>query len=47
MRQMVTLLRLVDGLYEEQVFRGDEQLVSPMLPNLELTAERVIKAGIS
>jgi Uma2 family endonuclease len=47
MRQMVTLLRLVDGLYEEQVFRGDEQIVSPMLPNLELMAERVMKAGIS
>ncbi|MCA1990552.1 MAG: Uma2 family endonuclease [Coleofasciculus sp. S288] len=45
MQQRVTVLEWVDGLYEEQVFQGDERIISPTLPNLELTTERVMNAG--
>lgn len=44
MRQIITVLRLVDGLYEEQVFQGDEPIVSPTLPNLALTTAMVMTA---
>jgi Uma2 family endonuclease len=40
----VTVLEWVEGLYEEQVFQGNERIVSPMLPNLDLTSERVMNA---
>ncbi|MCA1990551.1 MAG: Uma2 family endonuclease [Coleofasciculus sp. S288] len=45
MRQMFTVLTLVDGLYEEQVFQDDERIVSPTLPDLELTTERAMNVG--
>jgi Uma2 family endonuclease len=41
----VTVLEWVEGLYEERVFQKDERIVSPMLPDLDLTCERVINAG--
>ncbi|MBE9124891.1 MULTISPECIES: Uma2 family endonuclease [unclassified Coleofasciculus] len=41
----VTVLEWVEGLYEERVFQGNEPIVSPMLPNLDLTCERVMNAG--
>ncbi len=41
----VTLLRWVDGLYEDQVFRGDEGMVSPLYPDLQLTAGQILRAG--
>jgi Uma2 family endonuclease len=41
----VTVLTLVDGLYEEAVFQGEERLVSPTFPTLELTAKQVLQAG--
>lgn len=44
MRQQVTVLTLIDGLYEEQIFRGDEQIVSSHFPSLELTAARMLDA---
>ena len=44
-RQVTTVLILVEGLYEERVYRGDERIVSPMFPDWELTSERVMKAG--
>jgi Uma2 family endonuclease len=40
----VTVLEWVEGLYEERVFQGNERIVSPMLPNFDLTSERVINA---
>ena len=43
-RQVTTVLTLVEGLYEERVYRGDERIVSPMFPDWELTSERVMKA---
>jgi hypothetical protein len=47
MQGRVTVLEWVEGLYEERVFQGNEQIISPMLPNLGLTSERVMKAGQS
>jgi len=45
MREQVTVLTLVDGLYEEQVFRGDEKILSPNFSTWELTAAQVLQAG--
>jgi Uma2 family endonuclease len=44
-QQRVTVLDWVEGLYEEQVFQSDERIISPMLPDLELTSERLMNAG--
>lgn len=41
----VTVLEWVEGLYEERVFQGNERIVSPMLPDLDLTCERVLNGG--
>jgi Uma2 family endonuclease len=41
----VTVLTLVDGLYEEAIFRGDDRLVSSTFPTLELNAKQVLQAG--
>ncbi|MEQ8956909.1 MAG: Uma2 family endonuclease [Coleofasciculus sp. C2-GNP5-27] len=41
----VTVLEWVEGLYEERVFQGNERIVSPLLPDLDLTCERVMNAG--
>lgn len=43
----ITILTLVAGLYEEAVFKGNDRLISPTLPNLELTPDQVLQAGIS
>lgn len=45
MREQVTVLTLVDGLYEEQVFRGEEAIASPNFPSLNLTVAAVLQAG--
>ncbi len=44
-QQRVTVLEWVEGLYEEQVFQGNQRIISPMLPDFDLTSERVINAG--
>ena len=44
-RQVTTVLTLVEGLYEERIYQGYERIVSPMFPDWELTSERVMKAG--
>ncbi|NET52605.1 MAG: MFS transporter, partial [Merismopedia sp. SIO2A8] len=36
MQQKVTVLKWVEGLYEEQVFQGNERIISPILPDLKL-----------
>ena len=41
----VTVLEWVDGLYEERLYQGSDRLVSPLLPNLELTAAQILNAG--
>jgi Uma2 family endonuclease len=41
----VTVLTLVDGLYEEAVFQGSNPLVSATFPTLEITAKQILQAG--
>jgi Uma2 family endonuclease len=41
----ITLLTLVDGLYEESVFQGNEIIKSATFPMLDLTAAQVLAAG--
>ena len=40
----LSICRLVNGEYEMQQFRGDENIISPTFPHLKLTAEQVLKA---
>lgn len=40
----MTLLLLVEGLYEETVFRGNERIISATFPELVLTAQQVLAA---
>jgi Uma2 family endonuclease len=44
-RAQISILTLVTGLYQEAVFRGDDLLFSPTLPNLELTTAQVLQAA--
>ncbi|MDZ8188893.1 MAG: Uma2 family endonuclease [Nostoc sp. ChiSLP02] len=46
-RDIITVLVLVDGLYEETRFSGNTAIVSTILRELQLTAEQVLKAGDS
>ena len=41
----VMVLTLVDGLYEEAIFRGGDHLVSVTFPTLELSAQQILQAG--
>jgi len=41
----VTLLTLVDGLYEEAIFQGTDLITSVTFPGLNLTAVQVLTAG--
>lgn len=41
----VTLLTLVDGLYEEAIFQGTDLITSVTFPTLNLTAAQVLAAG--
>lgn len=41
----VTLLTLVDGLYEEAIFQGTDLITSMTFPTLNLTAVQVLAAG--
>ncbi len=41
----ITLLTLVDGLYEETVFEGTELIKSATFPMLDLTVAKVLSAG--
>jgi Uma2 family endonuclease len=38
----VTILELVEGLYEEQVYTGEQQIRSPQFSQLILTAQQVL-----
>lgn len=44
--QKVTILEWVDGLYEEQVYQGNAAIVSHLFSSLDLTATKVLAAGI-
>jgi Uma2 family endonuclease len=41
----ITVLILVDGLYEESIFIGNAVIVSSIFPQLQLTAEQILHAG--
>lgn len=41
----VTLLIWETGLYEETVFRGGDRILSPLFPQLNITATQVLNAG--
>jgi len=40
----LTVLLLVEGLYEETVFTGTQQIVSQTFPELTLTAQQLLLA---
>ncbi len=40
--QKITVLEWVDGLYEEQVFHGDEAIASRLFPDVTLTVTQVL-----
>lgn len=41
----VTILTLVDGLYEEQCFRGEAAIASALYPTLALSVKAILGAG--
>lgn len=43
-RAQVTVLTLVDGLYEEAVFQGSDLILSTLFPSLQLKVEQVFAA---
>ena len=43
-RPQVVVLELVSGLYEEAVYQGQERLLSPLFPELMISAEQVLNA---
>jgi Uma2 family endonuclease len=42
----VTVMRLVEGLYDEFVYREDENVLIPTFPELRLTANQIIKCKL-
>jgi Uma2 family endonuclease len=44
-KAIVTVLTLVDGLYEEAIFQGSDSIASTTFPDLKLTAAQVLGAG--
>ncbi|MBE9014128.1 Uma2 family endonuclease, partial [Pseudanabaenaceae cyanobacterium LEGE 13415] len=41
----LSIYQLVDGIYEVCRFRGNDTIISPTFPNLQLTANQVLRAG--
>ena len=41
----VTVLEWVEGLYEEQVYEGEDTIVSVLLGKLDLTVSRLLQGG--
>ena len=41
----VTVLEWVKGLYEEQVYQGEDTIISVVLGHLDLTASRLLQGG--
>ncbi|MBD1842269.1 Uma2 family endonuclease [Cyanobacteria bacterium FACHB-63] len=44
-REIVTVLSLENGVYRSREFRGGDFVVSPTFPDLQLTAEQILRAG--
>jgi Uma2 family endonuclease len=45
-QQQVTLLILVDGFYEETIFKNSQLINSPSFPNLRLTSEQIFQVSL-
>jgi len=41
----ISIYQLIDGEYQVSQFRGDDRIISPTLPELNLTAEQIFQAG--
>ena len=44
-RAVVIVLTLKDGAYQSREFRGSDRVISPTFPELQLTAEQILRAG--
>ena len=44
-RAVVIVLTLKDGAYQSREFRGSDRVVSPTFPDLQLTADQILRAG--
>lgn len=44
-RAIVRVLSLSDSVYAVQEFRDGDRVISPMFPNLQLTADQILRAG--
>jgi Uma2 family endonuclease len=42
-QKQITILELVEGFYEEKVYRNSDRLNSPLLTQIDLTAEQVLQ----
>jgi Uma2 family endonuclease len=43
-RAVVQVLELVNGAYQSRPFHGDDRILSPQFPNLQLTAAQILAA---
>jgi Uma2 family endonuclease len=43
-KAQVTICSLLDGAYDDRIFLGEETIVSPTFPELDLTAEQILAA---
>ena len=43
----ISLCNLVDGEYQITKFQNDEQIISPIFPDLKLTANQIFQAGMA
>jgi Uma2 family endonuclease len=41
----ISIYQLIDGEYQVSQFRGDDRILSPTFPELNLTAEQIFQAG--
>ena len=46
-RAVVTLLNLKNGAYQSREFRGNDLVISPTFPELQLTVEQILAVGRS
>jgi Uma2 family endonuclease len=44
-RAVVIVLTLKQGVYDAKAFRDSDRAISPMFPNLQLTAAQILRAG--
>jgi Uma2 family endonuclease len=44
LQQQVTILEWVDGFYEEQVFKGNDEISSPLLGQLTVAATEILQS---